>query len=86
MNTDLPTTTTAYCTQNNGDCETCSLVNYGRDCRNNPIHPPTYTLTPEQHRRWYSGDQRVHDAVHDELRGIAHEVYDLDGIVIAVED
>lgn len=26
--------TKAYCTQNNGDCETCSLVNYGRDCRN----------------------------------------------------
>ena len=27
----------AYCTQNNGDCSTCSLVNYGRDCKNNPI-------------------------------------------------
>ena len=26
-----------YCTQNDGDCFTCSLVNYGRDCRNNPI-------------------------------------------------
>jgi hypothetical protein len=26
-----------YCTQNNGDCITCSLVNYGRDCHNNPI-------------------------------------------------
>lgn len=26
-----------YCTQNNGDCSTCSLVNYGRDCMNNPI-------------------------------------------------
>ena len=26
-----------YCTQNDGDCKTCSLVNYGRDCRNNPI-------------------------------------------------
>ncbi len=23
-----------YCTQNNGDCSTCGLVNYGRDCRN----------------------------------------------------
>lgn len=23
-----------YCTQNNGDCETCSLSNYGRDCQN----------------------------------------------------
>jgi hypothetical protein len=26
-----------YCTQNNGDCSTCSLVNYGLDCANNPI-------------------------------------------------
>ena len=26
-----------YCSQNNGECETCSLVNYGLDCRNNPI-------------------------------------------------
>lgn len=23
-----------YCVQNNGECETCSLVNYGRDCAN----------------------------------------------------
>lgn len=27
-----------YCTQNNGDCSTCSLVNYNRDCQNNPLH------------------------------------------------
>jgi len=27
-----------YCTQNNGDCKTCSLVNYNRDCQNNPLH------------------------------------------------
>ena len=27
----------AYCTQNHGDCQTCSLVNYGMDCANNPI-------------------------------------------------
>lgn len=27
-----------YCTQNNGDCSTCSLVNYNRDCQNNPVH------------------------------------------------
>jgi hypothetical protein len=32
----------SYCTQNNGTCSTCSLVNYGMDCSNNPIgnnHP-----------------------------------------------
>ena len=26
-----------YCSQNGGDCSTCLLVSYGRDCRNNPI-------------------------------------------------
>ena len=26
-----------YCTQNAGDCDTCSLSSYGRDCANNPI-------------------------------------------------
>ena len=26
-----------YCTQNEGDCKTCSLTNYNRDCRNNPL-------------------------------------------------
>lgn len=29
-----------YCTQNDGDCSTCSLVNYGRDCQNNPLAMP----------------------------------------------
>lgn len=35
----------SYCTQNDNDCSTCSLVSYGRDCENNPI------LTPEQEER-----------------------------------
>lgn len=26
-----------YCAQNEGDCSTCSLVNYGRDCQNHPV-------------------------------------------------
>lgn len=26
-----------YCTQNDQDCRSCSLTNYGRDCQNNPI-------------------------------------------------
>lgn len=26
-----------YCSQNNGECSSCSLVNYGRDCMNNFI-------------------------------------------------
>lgn len=31
----------AYCTQNEGDCSSCSLVNYGKDCMNNPIGAAT---------------------------------------------
>lgn len=27
----------SYCTQNEGDCGTCSLVSYGRDCHNNTV-------------------------------------------------
>jgi len=27
----------SYCTQKNGDCTTCTFVNYGLDCANNPI-------------------------------------------------
>jgi len=27
----------SYCTQNHGDCDSCSLVNYGRECQNNPV-------------------------------------------------
>ena len=27
----------SYCSQNGGDCSTCSLVNYGIDCMNNPV-------------------------------------------------
>jgi hypothetical protein len=30
-----------YCTQNQGDCSTCSLVNYGKDCLNNPVEGKT---------------------------------------------
>ena len=34
----------SYCTQNNGDCKTCSLANYGRDCQNNPITGKTEVI------------------------------------------
>lgn len=30
-----------YCSQNNNHCETCSLVNYNRDCHNNVVHVHT---------------------------------------------
>jgi hypothetical protein len=28
----------SYCTQNEGNCTTCSLTSYNHDCQNNPIH------------------------------------------------
>jgi hypothetical protein len=27
----------SYCTQNNGDCESCSLASYNRDCDGNQV-------------------------------------------------
>ena len=32
-----------YCTQNDGDCSTCSLVNYGYDCMNHKVSDDTGT-------------------------------------------
>jgi len=34
----------SYCTQNNGNCQTCSLVNYGRDCQNKPVKNKEQTM------------------------------------------
>ncbi len=35
--TAFETEAAEYCSQNDGDCTTCSLVNYGLDCHNNKI-------------------------------------------------
>lgn len=42
-----------YCTQNDGNCDTCSLVNYGRDCKNNTITTGSMIIrnVPESLRR-----------------------------------
>jgi hypothetical protein len=40
-----------YCTQNNGDCTTCSLTNYGRDCQNNTILK-TYHINIDWQEPW----------------------------------
>ncbi len=37
METDLSLVVMDYCTQNSGNCITCSLVNYKKDCRNVPL-------------------------------------------------
>jgi hypothetical protein len=49
-----------YCVQNDGDCSTCSLVNYGKDCQNNPVTESLPELEP---------------AVNDVSREIAEAVY-----------
>ena len=36
-----------YCTQNDGDCTTCSLTNYGRDCKNFPLIKNPYLKEEE---------------------------------------
>jgi hypothetical protein len=44
----------SYCTQNSGDCPTCSLTNYNRDCQNNPIqggHRPGAGRKPTGRKR-----------------------------------
>ena len=38
----------SYCTQNDGDCQTCSLGNYDRDCQNQPITKAEGTDTTRQ--------------------------------------
>ena len=34
-----------YCTQNNGDCPSCSLSSYGRDCKGNEIRRSTKNVS-----------------------------------------
>lgn len=47
-----------YCTQNDGDCLTCSLVNYGKDCKNSPLTGKYPDMTAEE----------ILDAVRADLR------------------
>jgi len=59
----------SYCTQNNGECSTCGLVNYGLDCENNHIEDPVLSLA----ERIYSevtGTDNVKD------REEINEIYD----------
>jgi hypothetical protein len=50
-----------YCTQNDGDCDTCSLVSYGRDCRNLDYgHPRFSGLIPES-KGWDSDGRPAYE-------------------------
>lgn len=48
-----------YCTQpqNDGDCETCSLSNFGRDCKNNLINHA------EENERFFSALKEINAAI-----------------------
>ena len=47
-----------YCIQNDGDCETCSLVSYGRDCENIPLslYAKRQELTDQQQNLYDPSD------------------------------
>lgn len=49
-----------YCTQNDGNCKTCSLVNYGMDCQNNPITQPK----PAKRLRGRAAAEAAYDGHH----------------------
>ena len=36
-NAAFEATADIYCSQNDQDCDTCGLVNYGQDCHNYPL-------------------------------------------------
>jgi hypothetical protein len=47
--------------------------------------PAKYTLTEEQHNKWYTGHRtKKHYEVYDQVYGIAHEIYDTDNRMILV--
>jgi hypothetical protein len=68
--------TPEYCTQNNGDCQTCSLVNYGLDCRNNRVKSPAPAGTKRDRvvalGHWHKGPVTT-DAV---LAQVPQDVWD----------
>lgn len=51
-----------YCTQNDGDCYTCALVNYGRDCHNNQVPKPMKRT-----------ELRLPEDLYEDLRERAHK-------------
>ena len=38
-----------YCTQHGGDCQTCSLSSYGKDCRNNALDTTVKVMARNYH-------------------------------------
>jgi len=68
LNTEKPPMK-AYCIQNTGDCRTCSLSSYGRDCRNNRIEEPTGAkLTEDTFRTCWHGARFGEDDMIERMR------------------
>ncbi len=64
----------SYCTQNNGDCQTCALANYGRDCQNNPI--TTDAPREDDYRCPICGSDKTYSTDEGENRGAPFNVGD----------
>jgi len=59
-----------YCEQNDGKCELCALVNYGRDCRNNPI-----PVLPPKKLRGRAAAEAAYDGFHGRITMEAVEAF-----------
>ena len=76
-----------YCTQNDGDCENCSLANYGKDCQNNEVMDDP-DLLAEWQRELLALKLKLLNLAEPEIRGLrernktlAQLKYDIRGMV-----
>lgn len=65
-----------YCTQHNGECESCSLANYGKDCQNYPLWGGARTGSgrkPSGRKKvqlWITTEEELYLRIHlEKLRG-----------------
>ena len=65
-----------YCTQNDGDCSTCSLVNYGLDCANNALPQVTRLQTKYERVKALSPIGKYHRTFDAIWSGIPDELKD----------
>ena len=52
-----------YCTQNGGHCPTCSLVNYRRDCMNNPVDYERFAQYDKDRRNKEWAAKRIEELI-----------------------
>jgi hypothetical protein len=70
-----------YCIQNDGDCKTCSLVNYGRDCQNNIVGKVTPISMEDWLKSWLIDSFEICSGCGSEIyfRDTAYEHSQYDG-------